>query len=240
MNRLTLTALTCLTLAVPSLADGHDRLLEETAIFEAAQGAHLERYFQEVCAELGPAPEHGPCAEPAAHGPTISWAPGDELGPPPPPDSGSTAVLKSIVVQVSIEDPGYGSVSECYADDVHRRECEITLLEPEAPLMLFDDRFEIVVGWETFAGATGIASVVPFGDGGDFWFFSVMNRELFVKMIDACTFNDRFWVFAAGLTDVGVVIQVTELETGLVREYESPLGTAFAPIQDTDAFRCTP
>jgi hypothetical protein len=35
-----------------------------------------------------------------------------------------------------------------------------------------------------------------------------------------------------------VVLKVTDTQTGQVKTYVNPQGTAFAPIQDTSAFAC--
>jgi hypothetical protein len=58
--------------------------------------------------------------------------------------------------------------------------------------------------------------------------------------VDACGFNDRRWIFAAGLTDVRVVTTVSDTVTGAVRTYTNPQGRRFAAVQDTAAFDCTP
>ena len=70
---------------------------------------------------------------------------------------------------------------------------------------------------------------------GFFWFFDAGNVETVIKVLDACTINDRFWVFAAGLTDVGVELAVTDTATGETRVYGNELGAPFQPIQDTSA-----
>jgi hypothetical protein len=59
-----------------------------------------------------------------------------------------------------------------------------------------------------------------------------------VKAVAGCPLNDRYWVFAGGLTNVNVVMTVTDTQTGAVKTYINPQGTAFAPIQDTSAFTC--
>jgi len=61
-----------------------------------------------------------------------------------------------------------------------------------------------------------------------------------VKVLDGCSFNHHDWVFAAGLTNVNVVLKVTDTRTGQVKTYTNPQGTAFAPIQDTSVFFCAP
>src|SRR5437870_662044 len=73
-------------------------------------------------------------------------------------------------------------------------------------------------------------------DTGYFWFFSSGNVEIVIKVVDGRAFNSRFWVFAAGLTNVNVIITVTDTVTGAVKTYTNPQNTAFLPIQDTGAF----
>jgi hypothetical protein len=93
--------------------------------------------------------------------------------------------------------------------------------------------------YTTPQGATGNATaVVETTDTGLFWFFTANNIEAIIKVVNACTFADapRYWVFAGGLTNVQVVLTVTDTQTGTVRTYTNPQGTAFAPIQDTNAF----
>jgi len=77
-------------------------------------------------------------------------------------------------------------------------------------------------------------------ESGWFWFFSGDNGELFAKLLDGCGINDRFWFYAAGLTDVQVEISVEDLVSGTKRTYRNPQATPFAPIQDTGAFASCP
>jgi hypothetical protein len=98
-------------------------------------------------------------------------------------------------------------------------------------------RFNVSVKWTTSDGKTGDGTVIPCEALGNqtalFWFFSPTNLEIAVKMIDG---GQHFWVFAAGLTNVGVEITVTDTTTGRARVYTNWQGTAFQPIQDTSAF----
>lgn len=73
-------------------------------------------------------------------------------------------------------------------------------------------------------------------DTGAFWFFDGGNLELLIKVLDACSFTGRYWIFAGGLTDVEVVITVTDTASGSSKRYRNPAGTPFQPIQDTQAF----
>ena len=59
-----------------------------------------------------------------------------------------------------------------------------------------------------------------------------------LKVLDGCALNQHRWVFAAGLTDVGVTMSVTDTETGVEKLYGNPVGTAFQPVQDLEAFAC--
>jgi PAP2 superfamily len=105
---------------------------------------------------------------------------------------------------------------------------------------LGDGRFQVEALWNT-GTASGSAQADPFtGDSSRFWFFDAENTELTVKVIDACSIFDRFWVFAAGLTDVEVAITVTDTKSGRVKRYFNPRGRAFAPAQDTSAFATCP
>ncbi len=112
---------------------------------------------------------------------------------------------------------------------------------PQA-LCLNDGRFRVEVFWQNPAGVGGPAQAVELtGDAGYFWFSTPDNVEIVVKVLDACVAPfDRFWVFAAGLTNVEVTLRVTDTAHDEVREYHNPQGTAFLPIQDTQAFATCP
>ncbi len=75
---------------------------------------------------------------------------------------------------------------------------------------------------------------------GYFWFFDPRNVEMIIKVLNGCGLNSTYWVFTAGLTNVQVVISVTDMLTGSVKTYTNPQGQAFAPIQDTFAFATCP
>ena len=115
-----------------------------------------------------------------------------------------------------------------------------TCVADETTLCLADGRFKVQAHWRTAQGAAGSGHGASLGsDSGRFWFFGEDNTELTVKVLDACDAFDRFWVFASGLTNVEVTLTVTDTETGRTRQYYSPQGKAFAPVQDTNAFDCS-
>jgi hypothetical protein len=111
---------------------------------------------------------------------------------------------------------------------------------PEA-LCLQGGRFRVETEWETPRGSRGKGRAVPLtADTGYFWFFRDSNVEQVVKVHDACAFDQSFWVFAAGLTNVRVLTTVTDTHTGASRTYRNDQGRAFQPVQDTDAFPACP
>ncbi|MEM6706928.1 MAG: hypothetical protein AAF690_29750, partial [Acidobacteriota bacterium] len=106
-------------------------------------------------------------------------------------------------------------------------------------LCLQHDRFRVQVRWQLAQGAATMARTRPMtSDTGAFWFFEEDNLELVLKVLDGCAVNGHFWVFAAGLTDVGVEIDVIDQKTLEQRSYSSSFGVPFGPLQDVEAFRC--
>jgi hypothetical protein len=112
----------------------------------------------------------------------------------------------------------------------------------ETTLCLNQGRFRVEATFQTPGQAPGTAKVVKLTDEtGYFWFFSAVNVEAVVKVLNACVppFN-RFWVLAGGLTNVQVVLTVTDTQPGAQKTYTNPQGKAFQPIQDTNAFETCP
>ena len=109
-------------------------------------------------------------------------------------------------------------------------------------LCLGNGRFQVQADWSAASlGRTGRASALSLSDSsGSFWFFDRDSIELVVKMVDGCSVNGREWVFAAGMTNVGVSLLVTDATTGQTREYSNVEGTPFPPVQDTAAFSTCP
>ena len=107
--------------------------------------------------------------------------------------------------------------------------------------LCIDGRFQIEATWQTASGASGLAHAAPLTSGsGYFWFFEPSNVELIVKTLNACSIDQGNWFFAAGLTNVGVLLSITDTFTGEARTYTNPPGTPFLPIQDTGAFAFCP
>jgi len=75
---------------------------------------------------------------------------------------------------------------------------------------------------------------------GTFTFSDFSDVQAVVKVLNACDFNNRFWVFIGPLTNQQVTVNITDMKTGAVKVYFNPLGTPFQPIQDIDAFATCP
>ncbi len=115
-----------------------------------------------------------------------------------------------------------------------------TCVPSAATLCLHGGRFRVTADWTKTTGEHGSGTGVGLtDDSAYFWFFSPDNVEMVVKVLDACAIPpQKFWVFAGGLTNVSVRMTVVDTHTGAVEIYDNPLGTAFAPLQDTKAFAC--
>ena len=102
-------------------------------------------------------------------------------------------------------------------------------------------RFEVRVAWKDFSGNTGDGHVVPGSSSksGLFWFFQPANWEMMVKVLDACSFSNRFWVFSAATTTVEYTLQVRDTVTGRTVEYRNPAGKASPAVTDTGSFLCS-
>ncbi|MEM7051503.1 MAG: hypothetical protein AAF604_17685 [Acidobacteriota bacterium] len=95
------------------------------------------------------------------------------------------------------------------------------------------ERFRVRAWWrDPRRDQLGIAQAAPLGEvTGTFWFFDASNRELFVKVVDGRSVNDRFWFFWSGLTDLEVWLVMEDLVTGRSAVYYNP---PFAPPAQAD------
>ena len=107
-------------------------------------------------------------------------------------------------------------------------------------MCLVDSRFDVSATWQTGNSSGAGQAVRLTSDTGYFWFFGSSNVEVVIKVLNACGLNQKFWVFAGGLTNVRVTVTVRDTKTGAVKTYTNPLDTPFAPIQDTSAFATCP
>jgi len=109
-------------------------------------------------------------------------------------------------------------------------------------LCLQEGRFEVTLDWAAASGPPTPARARSLSaETGTFTFFDAGTVEAVVRLIDGCSFNDRYWLFAGGLTDVATRLRVRDVlhpERDLV--FEKPSGEPFAPILDLAAFAGCP
>lgn len=104
-----------------------------------------------------------------------------------------------------------------------------------------EGRFRATVDWKDFSNTTGAGQVFDTsGDTGTFYFFDPANPELTIQLLDRCSFNDHFWVFYAGTTNVEFTLTVTDTQADQTKSYFNPLGMPAAAITDTSAFATCP
>ena len=150
----------------------------------------------------------------------------------------------SIILYLAIDKTGLGAPGTITAN------WDNVVLEPgtatgpcspdNQDLCLSDYRFRVHADFDTGTGSQFAHSVQLTSDSGVFTFFDPGNVELQLKVLDACSFANRYWVFGSGTTNVGVTLTVTDTKTGTVKTYSNPLNHIFAPVLDTSAFATCP
>ncbi len=106
-------------------------------------------------------------------------------------------------------------------------------------MCLADGRYRVQASFERGTQIRGMANAIDLSnESGLFWFFSPGNVETIVKVLDGCGVNGHRWVYTTGLTDLRVLVQIADTQTGETATYLNEGGGAFAPIQDTEALSC--
>lgn len=178
---------------------------------------------------------------------TLSWGTGDgapkTFGVPLTDDSDLEGDES---VNLALSSPGGGAALGSPATAV------LTIHDDETPpagpcvadattLCFLGNRFRITMDWRFAGGQTGQGQAVALSPtAGTFSFLNPDNREVLIKMLDACSLNSRFWVFYAATTNVELTITVVDTQSSAVKTYFNPLGTPAPPVQDTGAFATCP
>ena len=109
------------------------------------------------------------------------------------------------------------------------------------PAVRLQERFRISAIATDFDGESFTARALTVSDESAFlYFFDEENVEILLKVLDGCSFNDRYWVFASGLTNVGVDLLVEDLQAGQSWRVSTEVGETFEPVLDTSAFATCP
>lgn len=106
---------------------------------------------------------------------------------------------------------------------------------------LVNNRFSVRIDWKTSGGQTGAGQAIKYTDASAlFWFFGPDNIEVILKVLNACSLSNTYWVFAAATTDVEYTIYVTDTQRGTTKTYFHAGGSAAPAITDTGAFATCP
>ncbi len=110
-----------------------------------------------------------------------------------------------------------------------------------------DDRFDVTLIWSNglFGAPAVFARTISLDSlrvhrSGLFWFFSMDNPEMLVRVLNACAINNRYWVFASAATHFEYVLNVVDTQANRTQTYSKPFGKTPVPIMDTDAFATCP
>jgi len=104
-------------------------------------------------------------------------------------------------------------------------------------LCLLGNRFEVEIAWMDAAAKSGDGQGVHMTDDwGYFWYTDPRYIDAAVRVLNGCSLNARFWVWATLLSDNQQTLSVTDTSHSVAKSYFSPLGIAPPAITDTDAF----
>ncbi len=103
-------------------------------------------------------------------------------------------------------------------------------------------RFKVQIDWRDFGGDQDDARRVPVvsDDSALYYFFEPDNWEMLVKVLDGCSFNNHFWVFAAATTNVEYSLTVTDTQEGETFFFQNPLGNPSEALTEIEAFATCP
>ncbi|MEM8961646.1 MAG: right-handed parallel beta-helix repeat-containing protein [Acidobacteriota bacterium] len=110
-------------------------------------------------------------------------------------------------------------------------------------MCLGSGRFQVEVSWESTTGEQGAGRVVAgvqAEDSGLIYFFDPNNWEFLIKVLDGCGLNNHYWVFAAGTTNLGYRLTITDTVTASTAVYTNPPGSPAPAITDTTALPVCP
>ena len=101
-------------------------------------------------------------------------------------------------------------------------------------LCLLGGRYQVRATYQDYGGTTGAGQAVSLTeDTGHFWFFDGRNVETVVKLGPFCgSGGGSVSIYAGGLTDVKVTLEVKDVVAGTTKTYTKELGVPFQLIRD--------
>lgn len=135
------------------------------------------------------------------------------------------ALLKGALADAEMPVEGVGELTDapttpCFEDD--------------ETLCLAGGRFEVNATFAFVDGTTGTMGVERVTDDtGSLYFLNPSNVEVFVKVLNGCPVNERWWIFIAGLTDQGIQLVVRDTVEGKARTFSRAAGNVFETFTGT-------
>jgi plastocyanin len=177
---------------------------------------------------------------------TLNWADGDAAA-----KSFSVTILNNskatsdLAVNLSLSSPAGGAalgIPSAAVLTIHEHLATFCTSDAQTLCLGAGGRFQVRVEFVS-SGQSANATAVPLAaspESGLFYFFGPSNIEMLIKVLDACTPFNHYWVFFAATTNVQFTISVTDTHTGDLKTYLNPPNQAAAPVQDTSAFATCP
>ena len=106
---------------------------------------------------------------------------------------------------------------------------------------LLSCRYRVEVQWTDFAEVRRDAFVASAAtsDTALFYWQNPNIWEVLIKAIDACSLNNKHWIYFAAATNVGYDITVTDTQSPAPpKHYTNPLGHLAQATNDINAFNC--
>ena len=116
-------------------------------------------------------------------------------------------------------------------------------IETTTAACLNNERFKVEFEWEsppTFPLANALVASAGTGDSALFYYQNPENWEVLVKVLNACTLNNKYWVFASVASDVAWTLKVTDTDNGTIKTWDHLAGTPSLSVNDTGAFDTCP
>ena len=154
----------------------------------------------------------------------------------------NVTATRSGALLLAVNDTVFDDNEGQYRVAVHVDTAAASCVPNATTLCLAQNRFRVQVSWRTAQGQTGAGRVISTktAESGLFWFFSSTKWELLVNVLNGCSANNRYWVFAAATTNVQYTVRVTDTRTGTVKEYAHAQGAPALSVMDTNAFATCP
>ena len=116
-------------------------------------------------------------------------------------------------------------------------------LPTQNALCLQNNRFRFDLKFREEAGGVvrpAKVTAIQTGRTGGFFFSDPNTVDAVVKVINSCSNNDRYWVFASAATNVEFTLTVTDTQANRTKRYTNPLGRPAQAVTDTSAFATCP